>query len=71
MKGGKGRGIYGPEISDFKIPKYFTAVMIKVLLGDLIGSITVGIVPVLIGVLMGALTRVLIRDLIGVLMGLY
>ena len=36
-----------PEMSDFKIPKYFTAVMMKVLLGDLIGC--GGIVRVIIG----------------------
>ena len=58
-------------MSDFKIPKYFTAAMMKVLLGDLIGRIKGGIVRVLIGVPIGALIRVLIRDLIGVPMGLY
>ena len=43
----------------------------KFLLGDLMGSITGGIVRVKIRVLIGALIRVPRRDLIGVLMGLY
>ena len=55
---GKGEVVLRPRNIRFQSPKYFTAVMMKFLLGDLMGSITGGIVRVKIRVLIGALIRV-------------